>query len=143
MSNQYDPIYGVPFLLKNWIREQESMSFITRPPMTIRNTNLILPAMLSGEDGWPLSPDVTRNSPVASIGSGQNRRNKMKTSEGPIHFKQIKIHGVQALATDVSKVSSLLFSFIFARAYRLDSGKGFSRLLMDSYSPTGRSRIFQ
>lgn len=101
MSSQFDPIYGVPFLLKNWKREQEFMSIHYPSVYDHPKYRSDSPAMLlSGEDGWPLSPDVTRDSSVASIGSSQNRRNKATTREEPIQFKQIKIHGVQVLATD-------------------------------------------
>jgi len=100
MSSQYDPIYGVPFFLKNWIREQDFMSVYYPTVYDYPKYRSDSPAPLSGEDGWPLPPDVTRDSSVASVGSSQNRRNKMRTREEPIQFKQIKIHGVQVLATD-------------------------------------------
>ena len=105
MSSHYDPIYGVPYLLKNWKREQEFMllhpsrydvhdlDFRSDSPLTT----------LSGEDGyWPLSPDVTRDSSVASTttSSSQKWRSKMRTREEPIQFIQIKVHGVQVLAAD-------------------------------------------
>jgi len=100
MSSQYDTIYGVPFLLKNWIREQEFMSIHYPSVYDHPKYRSDSPTLLSGEDGWPLSPDVTRDSSVASIGTSQNRRNKMRTREEPIQFKQIKVHGVQVLATN-------------------------------------------
>ncbi|KAF8631755.1 hypothetical protein AX15_002211 [Amanita polypyramis BW_CC] len=107
VSSRYDPIYGIPFLLKNWQREQE---FISANSFTARFDELCAsPLILSKEDGWafPLSPEVTRSpteTSVASTSTGQNRQRKKGSREDPVEFKQIDGSGVRLLVTNYLSV---------------------------------------
>ncbi|KAF8723825.1 hypothetical protein AX14_009150 [Amanita brunnescens Koide BX004] len=128
MSSHYDPIYGVPFLLNNWKREQEFM--MRHPSRYVHGLHLRSDSpstLLSGEDGWPLSPDVTRDSSVASTSSSQKRRNKMRTREEPTHFIQIKVHGVQVLATDALPAEKCSSAFSWTSVPKLGEVGYFSK----------------
>ena len=114
MSSQYDPIYGVPYLLKNWKREQEFM--LLHPSVHDLDFRSDSPLTLSGEDGyWPLSPDVTRDSSVASTSSSKKWRSKMTTREEPIQFIQVKVHGVQVVAADALPGKQARKTILFSR----------------------------
>ncbi|KAK2462199.1 hypothetical protein APHAL10511_005787 [Amanita phalloides] len=147
MSNQFDPIYGIPFLLKNWQREREFLDLHSSRLGAYSTYRSESPSRFSGDEGnWalPLSPDVTRSptdSSVVSTSSNQKRRSKMPTREDPLQLRQIKVHGVQLVVTSAFPAEQCFAEFSWTAVPKLgdvgyfSKGTGMFTSLFNAFEP--------